>query len=326
MRRRDFLSVAVGAAFASAMPARAQQAMPVVGFLHSGSANAFTEPVAAFEQGLKDGGFTAGRNVAIAYRWADLQPQRLAELAADLVRRNVSVIATGGGNLPPLAAKAATNTIPVVFITGADPVAAGLVASVSRPGANVTGVSFLVEELGEKLLALLHELLPAVTRVGVLINPRNPGATVQEADVRAAASKLGLQLEVGRTSTLAELYTAFSALVARGIGGLFMIPDPFFGTNIDQTIALAARHRIPTMYYRREFAEDGGLISYGTSADEAYGNAGEYVARILKGARPADLPVTQVVKFELVINLKTAKTLGLEIPPGLSARADAVIE
>ncbi len=300
--------------------------MPVIGFLHSGSADAFARPVSAFQQGLKDSGYIEGQSVAIEYRWADGRSDRLATLAADLVGRQVAVIAAFGGNNPTLAAQAATKSIPIIFNTGADPVRSGLVPSLSRPGGNVTGVSFLVEELGPKTLGLLHELVPKAATIGVMVNPSNPEVEREVTTMQQAARTLGLQLQVVGTSTANEIDNAFYFLIERGVGALIVIADPLFGIRSAQLVELAARHRIPTAYYRREFAEAGGLMSYGTSAKEAYRQVGNYVGRVLKGAKPADLPVIQVVKFEFVINLKAAKALGLNVPPGLSARADEVIE
>ena len=306
--------------------ARAQQPVPVIDFLHSASADAFVRQVAVFQQGLRDNGYVEGQNLVIEYRWADGRSDRLATLAADLVRRDVAVIAALGGNNPTLAARAATRTIPIVFNTGADPVRSGLVPSLSRPGGNVTGVSFLVEELGAKTLGLLHELVPKAMVIGVLINPSNPEAERETMMMQEAARTLGLRLEIIRSATANEIDNAFPILLERRVGALIVIADPFFGSRTAQLVELAARDRIPTAYYRREYAEAGGLMSYGTSANEAYRQVGNYVARILKGTKPAELPVYQVVKFEFLINLKTAKALGLEVPPGLSARADEVIE
>jgi putative ABC transport system substrate-binding protein len=306
--------------------ARAQQPVPVIDFLHSASADAFVRQVAVFQQGLRDNGYVEGQNLVIEYRWADGRSDRLATLAADLVRRDVAVIAALGGNNPTLAARAATRTIPIVFNTGADPVRSGLVPSLSRPGGNVTGVSFLVEELGAKTLGLLHELVPKAMVIGVLINPSNPEAERETMMMQEAARTLGLRLEIIRSATANEIDNAFPILLERRVGALIVIADPFFGSRTAQLVELAARNRIPTAYYRREYAEAGGLMSYGTSANEAYRQVGNYVARILKGTKPAELPVYQVVKFEFLINLKTAKALGLEVPPGLSARADEVIE
>jgi putative ABC transport system substrate-binding protein len=325
MRRREFITLLGGVA-AWPLAARAQQPVPVIDFLHSASADAFVRQVAVFQQGLRDNGYVEGQNLVIEYRWADGRSDRLATLAADLVRRDVAVIAALGGNNPTLAARAATRTIPIVFNTGADPVRSGLVPSLSRPGGNVTGVSFLVEELGAKTLGLLHELVPKAMVIGVLINPSNPEAERETMMMQEAARTLGLRLEIIRSATANEIDNAFPILLERRVGALIVIADPFFGSRTAQLVELAARNRIPTAYYRREYAEAGGLMSYGTSANEAYRQVGNYVARILKGTKPAELPVYQVVKFEFLINLKTAKALGLEVPPGLSARADEVIE
>ncbi|MFZ1091911.1 MAG: ABC transporter substrate-binding protein [Xanthobacteraceae bacterium] len=325
MRRREFITLLGGVA-AWPLAARAQQPVPVIDFLHSASADAFVRQVAVFQQGLRDNGYVEGQNLVIEYRWADGRSDRLATLAADLVRRDVAVIAALGGNNPTLAARAATRTIPIVFNTGADPVRSGLVPSLSRPGGNVTGVSFLVEELGAKTLGLLHELVPKAMVIGVLINPSNPEAERETMMMQEAARTLGLRLEIIRSATANEIDNAFPILLERRVGALIVIADPFFGSRTAQLVELAARDRIPTAYYRREYAEAGGLMSYGTSANEAYRQVGNYVARILKGTKPAELPVYQVVKFEFLINLKTAKALGLEVPPGLSARADEVIE
>jgi len=325
MRRREFITLLGGVA-AWPLAARAQQPVPVIDFLHSASADAFVRQVAVFQQGLRDNGYVEGQNLVIEYRWADGRSDRLATLAADLVRRDVAVIAALGGNNPTLAARAATRTIPIVFNTGADPVRSGLVPSLSRPGGNVTGVSFLVEELGAKTLGLLHELVPKAMVIGVLINPSNPEAEREIMMMQEAARTLGLRLEIIRSATANEIDNAFPILLERRVGALIVIADPFFGSRTAQLVELAARNRIPTAYYRREYAEAGGLMSYGTSANEAYRQVGNYVARILKGTKPAELPVYQVVKFEFLINLKTAKALGLEVPPGLSARADEVIE
>jgi ABC-type uncharacterized transport system substrate-binding protein len=330
MRRREFFTLLGSATtlpLAWPLAARAQQpTMPVIGFLHAGSADAFAQQVFAFQQALKDDGYVDGQNVAIEYRWADGRSDRLAALAADLVRRQVAVIAAFGGNNPTLAAQAATRSIPIVFNTGADPVRSGLVPSLNRPGGNITGVSFLVEEVGTKTLGLLHELVPKAATIGLLINPSNPEAEREVATMKDAARALGLQVQVVRTSTANEIDNAIRMLSDRGVGALIVIADPFFGTRSAQLVELTARYRIPTAYYRREYVEAGGLMSYGTSSNESYRQVGNYVARILKGAKPADLPVIQVVKFEFVINLKAAKALGLDVPPGLSARADGVIE
>jgi putative ABC transport system substrate-binding protein len=329
MRRRDVvkLTAAVVAILVLWPPAvRAQQSMPVIGIVHSGVANAFTKQIAALRQGLKDGGYVEGQNVAIEYRWANSRADVLPKLVDDLIRRQVAVIVTLGGNGPALAAKAATKAVPIVFVTGADPVRAGLVASLNRPGGNVTGISFLVEQLGSKMLGLLHELVPNARTFGLLVNPNNPNAPRQIADTQAAAQTLGVQLHIVNAARPADFDKAFVTLAERRVGGLVLGADPLFAGVAARIIALAAKHRIPTAYYRRQFADAGGLMSYGTSATEAYSRVGGYVARILKGAMPRDLPVFQVVKFEFVLNLKTAKALALEVPLGLSARADEVIE
>ena len=328
MRRREFLTVIGSAAAAGAWPLRlsAQQTMPVIGLLHSGTAVAFAEQVAAFRQSLREGGYAEAQNIAIEYRWAEGRFDRLPALAADLARRQVAVIVAFGGNNSALAAKAATTTIPIVFLTGADPLQSGLVTSLNRPDGNVTGVSFFVEELGAKALGLLHELVPGANAVGLLINSNNPEVKRQSAATQEAARTLGLQLYIVDAATADAVDKAFDVLVERRLGALLVSADPFFGDRIAQLIALTARNRIPTMYYRREYVEAGGLASYGTSVNDAYHQVGGYVARILKGAKPSDLPVMQPTRFEFVINLKTAKILGIEVSPGLSARADDVIE
>jgi putative ABC transport system substrate-binding protein len=327
MRRRDFIALIAAAAATQPRAAGAQQPeMPVVGYLHLASADAFARQLVAFRQGLEDNGYVEGKNFKIEYRWADGRSDRLPAFAADLVARRVSVIAALGGNNPTLAARAETQTIPIVFNTGADPIRSGLVSSMSRPGGNVTGVSFLVEELGAKILGLLHELVPKATVIGLLTNPSNPEAEREAAATQEAARSLGLRLQIIRAGTANEIDKAFAIASEPGVGALIVTADPFFGNRSTQLVDLAARYRIPTAYYRREFADAGGLMSYGTSASEAYRQVGNYVARILKGAKPADLPIYQVVKFEFVINLKTANVLGLDVPPGLSARADDVIE
>lgn len=325
MKRRKFLAVVAGGTVWP-LVGYAQAAMPVVGFLHFGSADAFTRQVAAFRQALGDGGYVEGQNVKIEYRWADGRLDRLQTFAVDLVARHVAVIAAVGGNNPTLAARAATRTIPIVFNTGADPVKSGLVQDMGRPGGNVTGVSILIEELGAKTLGLLHELVPKATIIGALVNPNNPETEREAVATQEAARTLGLQLQIVRAGTTNDIDKAFQNLIQQKVGALIVIADPFFGSRSTQLLDLAARYRIPTAYYRREFADAGGLMAYGTSATEAYRQVGTYVARILKGATPADLPVYQVVKFEFVINLKAAKALGLDVPPGLSARADDVIE
>jgi len=326
MQRREFITL-FSAAATWPFAARAQQpGMPVVGFLHSAAPDSAEPLVAAFRQGLKEGGYVEGENVALEFRWAQDHFDRLPAMATDLVRRQVSVIATMGGPYSNLAAKAATTTIPIVFNTGADPVKMGLVTSLNRPEGNLTGVSFFAEELGSKELGLLHELVPNVTVVGLLVNPSNPETPRQSAATLEAARVLGLQPHLINASSPDGIDKAFDALVEGRAGALLIGADAFFGNRVDQLVGLAARYRMPTMYYRREYTEAGGLVSYGTSIKDAYRQAGIYVARILKGAKPGDLPVMQSTRFEFVINLKTAKALGIDVSPGLSARADEVIE
>jgi putative tryptophan/tyrosine transport system substrate-binding protein len=301
--------------------------MPVIGVLHSQSADAFREPLRGFRQGLKDAGYVEGENVAIEYRFADNQMDRLPELAAELVRRRVAVIATGGGPVPAFAAKGATATIPIVFTIGDDPVRLGLVASLARPGGNVTGVSFLVTELSAKRLELLRELVPAVTRIAVLVNPAE--ATNTEAilkDVETAARVMGLAIKQLNASTSGEINAAFATLARERPDAIFVATDAFFTARRVQLALLAMLHRIPVIYPIRPFTEAGGLMSYGTSLTDTYHQAGVYAGRILKGAKPVDLPVARSTKFELVINAETARMLGLTVPPSLLATTDEVIE
>jgi len=325
VRRREVITL-IGGAAAWPLAAGAQQAaMPVVGCLDSRSPDIYADHLRAFRQGLKDTGYVEGETVEVVYRWAENQYDRLPELAAELVRRKVAVIASTGGSAS-LAAKAATTTVPIVFVVPDNPVTLGLVASLARPGGNATGVNFLVAELGSKQLGLLHELVPAAVRVGLLVNPRVPQTELATRDVAAAASAIGLQIDVVEASDSREIEAAFRTLVRNRADALVVGPDPFFASRRLQLATLATRHAIPAVYNIREYAEAGGLMSYGTSRMEAYRQVGIYTGKILKGAKPADLPVVQSSKFELVINLPTARALGLDVPPTLLARADEVIE
>ena len=329
MKRREFITLLGGAAATWPIPARAQQpAMPVIGFLHSGSPELSQNLVAAFRKGLSETGYVEGRNVAIEYRWAQNDNARLPELAADLVRRGMAVIATPNSGLAAQAAKAATAKIPIVFNTPFDPVQGGLVASFNRPGGNVTGVSNLIQNLGAKRLGLLRELLPAAARVAVLVDSNSPTIASESviADLLGAASAIGLQIEVLTAGTNRDIDTAFASLLQKRANALLLTNSALFGARRVQLVTLAARYAVPVMYHDRIFTEAGGLMSYGASLADSYRLVGVYAGRILKGAKPSDLPVLQPTTIELVINLKTAKTLGLEIPPTLLARADEVIE
>jgi putative ABC transport system substrate-binding protein len=301
--------------------------MPVIGFLNTASLDGYTERLRGFRQGLKDTGYVEGENVAIEYRWADNQTDRLPQLAADLVRRQVAVIATSGGPASAFAAKSATANIPIIFIVNEDPTKLGLVTSIARPGGNLTGINILLSELVAKRLGLLRELIPAARRVAVLVNPAN--ATITETtlrDVDAAAQTLGLQIQIVRAGTGREVNSAFATLVGDRPDALFVSGDPYFTVRRVQLANLASHHSIPATYAVREAAEVGGLISYGSNLTDALRQVGVYAGRILKGAKPADLPVVQSSKFELVINLATAMMLGLTVPDTLLARADEVIE
>jgi putative ABC transport system substrate-binding protein len=327
MRRRNFIALFGGAAVAWPLAARAQQpAMPVIGYLNPGSLGQVSHLIPVFRQSLAEAGYVEGENVMIEYRWAESRSDRLPELAADLVRREVAVIVCGATTPTALAAKAATATIPIVFGVGDNPVKLGLVASLARPGGNATGVNFFIIELGAKQLGLLRELVPAAGRVGLLVNPSNPTNESLTKDVTAAASAIGAQIEVVHARDSGEIEAAFAALVRNKVGALLVGADGLFFNRRVQVVTLATRYGIPAVYSLREYAEAGGLMSYGTSLAEVFRQIGIYTGQILKGAKPADLPVVQSTKFEFVINLPTARALGIEIPPTLSARADEVIE
>ncbi len=326
MKRRNLIAIFGGAAVAWPLAGRAQQkAMPVIGVL-SIAPGPGSPYLAAFHQGLSESGYIEGQNLAIEYRWAAGHYDRLAAFAADLAGRNVAVIATDGGTPSALAAKAATSTIPIVFSGVSDPVGAGLVASIARPGGNITGFSIINTELTPKRLELLSELVPQARVMALLVNPKNPVTEPLIRDVQAAARAKGVQLAVVQASTENEIDAAFATLVQQQSGGLVVGADAFFVVRREQVVALASRHAVPAIYALREFATAGGLISYGPSLTAAFRQAGIYAGRILNGAKPADLPVQQPTKFELLINLKTAKALGLAVPQSIFARADEVIE
>ena len=326
MKRREFITL-LGATATWPLTAPAQQpAIPVVGFLGTASAGPFAHLVAGFRRGLQEAGFVEGRNVTIEYRWAEGQYDRVPALAADLVRRQVAIIVTVGGETSATAAKAATATIPIVFNVGADPVKLGLVTSLARPGGNATGVNIFTTELVEKRLGLLRDLVPAATTVAVLSNPNFPAAVANVRESEAAARAIGKQVVIFNASSDAKIETAFANIVQARPGALLVGADPFFNSRRGLIVALAARHAVPAIYEWREFAEAGGLVSYGTSLVEAYRQQGIYVGRILKGETPADLPIVQLSKFELIINLNTARALDFAIPPGVLAIADEVIE
>ena len=324
MKRREFITLLSGAAAAWPFAARAQSSIPVVGFLRSSWLANSTHLVTAFRQGLKDTGFVEGQNVAIEFRWAEGQDNRLPALVADLIRRQAAVIV--GETQSALAAKAATATVPIIFATGSDPVRDGLVASLNRPGGNVTGVVFFNAVVGSKRLELLRQVAPKATTIGVLVSPNNPHTEGERRDVQAAAQAVGQRLIVVDVSGPRDIEPAFATFMQRGAGALLVGSGAFLNSHRERVVALAARHRLPAINAQREAAVAGGLMSYGASITDAYRHAGYYAGRILKGEKPTDLPVMQATKFEFVLNLKTAKALGLEVPDRLLALADEVIE
>jgi putative ABC transport system substrate-binding protein len=326
LKRRDFITLLGGAAAAWSLAARAQQSLPVVGFLSSRSPEESAHLVEAFRGGLKDGGFIEGQSVSLEFRWARGDYGRLPALAAELVNRRVTVIAAVGGDPSNKAAKQATATIPIVFATGSDPVQAGLVESFNRPGGNATGVTTSTNLMEPKRLGLLRELAPGVSLVGALVNPTFPAAVRQAADIEQAARTVGQRILMANASTDDELEAAFASFVRGGVGALLVTADPYFDVRRDRIVAVAARQRLPAIYQFREFAVAGGILSYGLSFVDVYRQVGVYTAKILNGAKPAELPVQQVTKFELIINMKTAKTLGISISDNLLSLADEVIE
>jgi putative ABC transport system substrate-binding protein len=325
--RREFIAALGGVAIAWPLDLWAQQAgMQIVGYLSSLSADPMTFRMPAFLQGLKETGYIEGQNMMMEYRSAEGRYDRLPSLAAELVELKVAVIFASGGSDPAKAAKAATSTIPIVFLSAADPVKAGIVTSLNRPVGNVTGVSMLGSELEAKRLGLLHEIVPSAASIGVLVNPRYPDADLELRELQSAASALNRQINIVQASIEPEIDAAFATIAQQGVGALLVTQDPFFGSHLDQVVALAARYKLPTIYNQKTYTEHGGLVSYGADFADQYRQAGIYVGKILKGAKPADLPVLQPTKFELVINLKTAKALGLTIPPSVLAITDQVIE
>jgi putative ABC transport system substrate-binding protein len=326
MKRREFITLLGGAAAAWPRVAHPQQVLPVVGFLSARSGADSAGAVESFRKGLAEAGYTEGRNVAVEYRWADARFEQLPALAEDLVHRNVAVIAAVGGQQTPRAAQAVTSSIPIVFGIGEDPIKSGLVPSLNRPGGNMTGATFSSSQLGAKRLGLLHEVVPKAETIGMLFNQNSPQGKEQMADVGAAAGKLGQRLVLLNGGSDAEIEMSFASLAPQQVGALLVAADPFFDPRRDRLIALSAEHRMPTLYHFRDFPLAGGMMSYGASIADLYRQVGVYVGRILKGDKPAELPIMQPSKFELVINLKTAKALGLEFHPQLLATADEVIE
>ena len=326
MRRRDFITLLGGAAAAWPLAARAQPAMPVIGFLEPTSLDGLAEPLRVFRQGLKEAGFVEGENVAVEYRWAENQPDRLPSLAAELVARRVAVLAALGGDASSEAAKQATSVIPIVFGMGGDPVQAGLVESFNRPGGNATGYTILTVDLEPKRIGLLRELVPSTPLIGALLGP---GITVQAhqlKEIEDATRKTGQRLFVAKAGSDADLDAALGSLIQERVGALLVAASAYFDARRDRIIAFAAQHKLPAIYQLREYAVAGGLISYGPRITDSYHQAGDYVGRILKGAKPADLPVLQAARFELVINMKTANALGLAVPNSMQLLADEVIE
>ena len=327
MRRREFFGVLGSIAVTWPVGAYAQApTMPVIGFLNSAFPDAWQPFVNAFREGLKAGGFEEGRNLAIEYRWAEGHYDRLPALASDLVKRNVAVLVSTGGLPPAFAAKAATATIPIVLTIGGDPVRLGLVASINRPGGNITGVNLFIPQMEGKRFQLLRELVPSASLIAVLLNPNNPPFASQLRDAQEAARTMGQQIHILHATNGDQLEDAFATAVQIRAGAILVAADPFFNSQRNRVVALAERHALPAIYEQREHTVAGGLMSYGTSLTDGYRQAGLYTARILNGEKPADMPITQAAKFEFVINLKTARALGIEVPPGLSARADEIIE